>query len=94
MIICAAIKIQFQRKDQIMEAVVPGLRHSDCYDLMYSLCVPMPREETDGFIDHEGNFLDRYDAFEHAILCGQLSDTTRVVKRERGERQLFSEDLY
>ena len=94
MIICSAIKIQFQRKDQTVEAVVPGLRHGDCHDLMYSLSVPMQREETDGFIDHKGNFLNRYDAFEHAMLCGQLSDTTRVTKRERGERQLFSEDLY
>ena len=94
MIICSAIKIQFQRKDRTVETVVPGLRHGDCHDLMYSLSVPMKREEIDGFIDHEGSFLDRYEAYEHAILCGQLSDTTRTAKRERGERQLFSEDLY
>lgn len=94
MIICSAIKIQFQHKDQTVEVVIPGLRHSDCYDLMHSLNVPMTCEKTEGFIDHHSDFYDRYDAYEHAILCGQLSDTTRTTKRERGERQLFSEDLY
>lgn len=95
MIICAAIKIQFQHNQyQTIEAVIPGLRHSDCRDLMSTLAVPLHRQETDGFITHTGAFLDRYDAFEHALMCGQLSDTTRVVKAEQGERQLYSEDLY
>lgn len=33
-------------------------------------------------------------AFDHALRCGQLSETTRTVKAERGERQSYSEDLY
>lgn len=41
-----------------------------------------------------GAFLDRLDAFEHALQCGQLSDTTRTEKASRQERVLFSEDLY
>ena len=94
MIICAAVKIQYQKNGQTVEAVVPGLRHGDARDLMATLGVPIHREEVDGFITHTGAFLDRYDAFDHALMCGQLSDTTRAAKAAQGERQLYSEDLY
>ena len=94
MIICAAIQLQYQRNGNTIKTVVPGLRHSNCHELMADLGVPSNRNEIEGFIDNKGNFLDRYDAFCHALECGQLSDTVRVYKAERGERQLFSEDLY
>ena len=94
MIICAAIKVRFLRNDCPVEVVIPGLRHGNCRDLMSDLLVPLQRDEEDGFLTHTGNFLDRFDAFVHALTCGQLSDTTRTAKAYRGERQLFSEDLY
>lgn len=94
MIITAAIQIKFNRNGQTVEAVIPGWRHSSCWELMATLQVPNDREEVEGFIDHTGAFLDRYDAFDHALMCGQLSDTTRTAKQEKRERQLFSEDLY
>lgn len=94
MLICAAVKIRFERNGRIIETVVPGRRHSDCRDLMADLAVPLQRQEEDGFITHTGEFLDRYDAFDHAAQCGQLSDTTRTLKLEQGEWKLYSEDLY
>ena len=94
MIICAAIQISFSRSGKTVKAVVPGYRHGNCWELMATLGVPADRQEVEGFLDHQGHFLDRYDAFDHALQCGQLSDTTRTAKAEKGERQLYSEDLY
>lgn len=94
MIICAAIEVTFQRDGRTVTAVVPGYRHGDCWELMSTLGVPAERQEVEGFINHRGDFLDRFDAFNHAVRCGQLSDTTRTAKVEKGERQLYSEDLY
>lgn len=94
MIICAAIHVRFERAGKIVEAVIPGLRHGDCWELMAVLGVPSDRQEVEGFIDHKGTFLDRYEAYNHALLCGQLSDTTQVSKAEKRESVLYSEDLY
>ena len=95
MIICAAIQATFRAASGVEKTVViPGWRHSSCWELMADLGVPTDRVEIEGFIDHRGYFFDRYDAFQHALDCGQLSDTTRMSKAEKGERQLYSEDLY
>ena len=60
MIICAAIKIQFQRNQyQTVEAVVPGLRHSDCHDLLVTLSIPLRRQEEDGFITRTPSATDK-----------------------------------
>ncbi len=94
MIICAAIKVRFVRADKIIEVVIPGLRHGHIWELMADLGVPAKREEIEGFIDHTGAFLDRYEALAHALVCGQLSDTVRTEKVEKREITLWSEDLY
>ena len=94
MIICAAIRIRFVRDNTPVDAVIPGLRHADCWELMATLHVPKEREGEEGFINNKGVFLNRYEAYEHALACGQLSDTTLTAKEEKGERGLFSEDLY
>lgn len=94
MILCAAIEIAFQRDGRTVSAVVPGHRHNDCLELMATLGVPRDRQEVEGFITHRGDFLDRYNAYNHALRCGQLSDTTREHKASKGEQQLYSEDIY
>lgn len=94
MILCAAIKTTFTRDDEKVTVVIPGHRHVEVWGLMADLRIPREREEVEGFIDHEGNFLDRYDAFEHAVMCGQVSRTTLDHKEERFEVQLYSEDIY
>ena len=94
MIICAAISVCFVRNENPIRVVISGHRHSNCWELMAELEVPVTREEVEGFLNHKGEFLDRYDAFEHALFCGQLSDTTLTSKNECKERALYSEDLY
>lgn len=96
MILCAAIKVTFQRNSEPVTAVIPGYRHGNVWELMSTLGLPpkSEREDVEGFIDHQGTFLDRREAFEHARMCGQLSDTTLTYKQEKGEGELYSEDLY
>lgn len=94
MIICAAISVQFIRNGKTVEAVIPGHRHGSIWELMAILCVPTDRQETEGFLNNKGEFLDRYEAYEHTLMCGQLSETTLTNKQERREYILFSEDTY
>jgi len=104
MIVCAAIKIflispltgrPYPCDDGI---VIAGLRHANCYETIRDLKMPhngYDHELTvEGFINHRGDFLTREEAFEHALVCGQLPAQIRGDKGQVGEHQLFSEDLY
>jgi len=94
MIICAAIQVQFERNGRKVETVIHGLRHANCWETMAALGIPGEHTEVEGFIDDKDRFLDRYDAFAHALECGQLPVTVRTHKAEQRETQLYSEDLY
>ncbi len=95
MIVCAAILVRIERKGRTVETVIHGLRHANCWELMADMGIRATREEVvEGFVDSQNRFLDRYDAFSHALECGQLPATVREYKREKGERELYSEDLY
>ena len=95
MIICAAIKIQIEGLSH--ETIIPCRRHGDGFKILKDLGFK-PRVEykeiAQGFIDQDGEFLNRQEAFSHALDCGQLSATTRVCKRTNKEDELYSEDLY
>ena len=95
MIICAAIKIQIEGLSH--ETIVPCRRHGDGFKILKDLGLK-PRvgykEIAQGFIDQDGDFLNRKNAFKHAVDCGQLSATTREWKASQGEIELYSEDLY
>ena len=89
MIICAALK------DTRTGAVFGGIRHGDIYLAMYNAGIAPSRDAAiQGFLDEKNNFYDRYEAYNIAMTNGQLSATTRQHKRDTGERELFSEDLY
>ena len=89
MIICAAIK------DTRTDAVFGGIRHGDIYSAMQDAGITPPHEAgIEGFLDEKNNFFDRYEAYKLAMTNGQMSATARQYKRDRGERELFSEDLY
>lgn len=89
MIICAAIK------DTRTGAVFGGIRHGFIYSAMHDAGITPPHEKAiEGFLDEKGNFYDRYEAYDIAMTNGQMSATTRQHKRDTGERELFSEDLY
>ena len=89
MIICAAIK------DTRTGAVFGGIRHGFIYSAMHDAGITPPHEKAiEGFLDEKGNFYDRYKAYDIAMNNGQLSASTRQLKRERHETELYSEDLY
>ena len=89
MIICAAIK------DTRTGAVFGGIRHGDIYSAIHDACITPPYcPAFDGFLDENNIFSNRYEAYNIAMTNGQLSATTRQHKRDTGERELFSEDLY
>ena len=89
MIICAAIK------DIRTGAVFGGIRHGDIYSAMHDAGITPPKDTAiEGFLDEKNNFYNRYEAYNIAMTNGQLSATTRQHKRDIGERELFSEDLY
>ena len=91
MILCAAIKVTVDGNKTV---VVPGHRHPDCYALLSELQVDYSRGDLiEGFIDNNGNFMDRFGAFSHAVSCGQPSETTLTHKREYIEFQLYIEGL-
>ena len=89
MIICAAIK------DTRTGAVFGGIRHGFIYSAMRDAGITPPHEKAiEGFLDEKGKFYDRYEAYDIAMVNGQMSATARQLKRERNEKELFSEDLY
>lgn len=92
MIVSAAVKIIATSNDN--EVIIAGLRHCDCYNTLANLGLEPLRDYifvNDGFIDHQGNFLDRRDAWKHACDCGQLP--VNIVEYNIS-KELFSEDLY
>lgn len=92
MIICAALLVQVEGLEHT--TVVTCRRHGDGYRLLKDLgYAPQAQYEIveDGFINHKGEFLNRKDAWLHAVECGQLPyNLTRFTSHDI----LFSEDLY
>lgn len=96
MIICAAMKVEGKQYEPDGVVIVPCFRHGHGYRILHNLIgdTSYKGRVTEGFIDHTGAFHDRKDAYDHALRCGQLSESTRYLKDERNEHELYSEDLY
>lgn len=96
MILCAAVKFHIERANE--EVVIPCWRHGESFKIMKSLGFK-PGEYKDieqGFITTNNMYLNREDAWNHAVNCGQINKTTIWYKsdHEREPYELFSEDLY
>lgn len=71
---------------------IPCHRHADAF---YIVSQFLARDEIDktkteqGFLTHDGTFLNRYDAMDEAIKCGQLPPEAKEQCAE-----LYSEDLW
>jgi hypothetical protein len=92
MILCAAVKIHVDATGK--DVVIPCRRHCDAFHILRDMGFePKQGYKTiaQGFITTSGMFLDRKQAYRHAVSCGQLSDT---VMRNVLNEELFSEDLY
>ena len=67
---------------------IPCHRHADAFYIVSQFLTHNELDKTktkQGFIDHNGNFLDRVEARKHAFMCGQVSEPSGL---------LFSEDLW
>ena len=95
MLICAALLVQVEGLDHT--TIIPCRRHADGFEILRDMgYAPKTKYKVveQGFIDHNGSFLNRYEALEHAKMCGQLSQSTRWYKESGNDFELYSEDLY
>lgn len=71
---------------------IPCHRHGDAFYIISQFLehdmIDKNRTEQ-GFLTHDGTFLNRYDAMDHAIACRQLLP----IDKERCA-ELYSEDLW
>lgn len=95
MLLCAALLVQVEGLDH--ETIIPCRRHGDGYRILQDLgYAPKTKYKVlkQGFIDRTGRFIDRVEAYKHAIDCGQLSSATLWYKKNHNDVELYSEDLY
>lgn len=95
MIICAAIKISKTILQDTL--VVCGYRHGDCINTINNLDEywrdGVVQEQ--GFINHNGEFLNREEAYNHALECGQIHKHNEWYRSDNElPDELYSEDLY
>lgn len=92
MIASACVIIHTKEEYGDRAITIPCHRHADAFYIISQLLdcdeIDKPRTEQ-GFLTHEDQFLNRYDAMQHAIACGQLPpDADKECK------ELYSEDLW
>ncbi len=95
MILAAATKFRIEATGR--NVVLCGARHADIYEQLEALEFGPKegyKELEQGFITHEGKFLSRPDAWDHAVSCGQVPYKIRRQREEAGTRQMISEDLW
>ena len=95
MIICAAIKIQMKNLDE--PTIVPCFRHGNGFAILRDLVQDRNAygATIQGFINHKGEFLNREEAYIHALECGQINAHDKQFREERNwSNELYSEDLY
>lgn len=54
------------------KTIFTGKRHATIIHQMAEMGLSTPIKGKQGFIDDQGNFLDRHAAGDHAIACGQI----------------------
>lgn len=93
MIICAALLVE--NKETKEQVVMPCFRHGNGFQMIQEFCLRDKWKAIEqGFITHENVFLNRIEAYKHALSCGQLSAANKRYKEENREVKLYSEDLY
>ena len=67
---------------------IPCHRHADAFYIVSQFCSADEIDKTktqQGFLDHNGQFLNRVEARHHAFACGQVEDPLGL---------LYTEDLW
>ena len=91
MIVSAAVKIKDLRQDK--EIIIPCHRHCDAFYILKQFAYKKNvdyKEIAQGFLDEEGKFYNRVQAYDHALSEWQLNED--VLEEHR--KELFSEDLW
>lgn len=97
MILAAAIKFRIMKTGS--EVVLCGVRHNDIFGQLERLGFEPNadyKQLEQGFIDQNGDFLSREEAYEEAALSGQLCSKL-IKEKENGTvfgRRLTTEDLW
>ena len=98
MILCSALKIEVhQAGDDVKVVILPCRRHGYGFAFLREYGTPTDRLHKiveQGFICTDGKYLNRQEAYEHALKCGQLSASTIWYKADNEDTELYSEDLY
>ena len=89
MIVSAAVKVILDDYCG-SEVCIPIHRHKDITPICQSLLGYKPFLDAEGFLTDKGEFLDRWEAADHAYECGQLIETAEEPRIDR----LMSEDLW
>ena len=93
MIICAALQILDVDLDKIVD-IIAGVRHPWCYQTYDTLYAERHCIVIEGFLTDKNEFLNREKAYDHALMCNQISPALRQYKKDHDEYMLYSEDLY
>ena len=92
MIASACVIIHTKEEYGDRAITIPCHRHADAFYIISQL---LDRDEIDktkteqGFLTHDGTFLNRRDAMDEAIKCGQLP-----LEAKEQCAELYSEDLW
>ena len=89
MIVSAAVKLILDDYAG-SEVCIPVHRHKDRIIIGEQLLGYKPFLDEEGFLTDKGEFLDRWEAADHAYECGQLIETAEEPRIDR----LMSEDLW
>lgn len=95
MIVAAAVRI-----NHAVISMAAPCRHHDILRQIAGLYDPADRPhwtyecEAQGFITDKGEFLNRRDAFQHTIDCGQGQPRRRKGAANYQGDELYSEDLW
>ena len=82
MIVKSAVKHEGQ--------VFTGRRHSDCIKTACDATgLPIGPQSIQGFVTDKGIFMNRRQAYEHALVCGQLKSKGTALSYI-----MYSEDLW
>ena len=65
--------------------IYTGHRHHDCIHEIVTRTGVRPAGGEQGFLTDEGRFLNRVEAVDHALKCGQIKEW---------KKRLYSEDLW
>jgi len=85
-IVCSAIEY-FRHPTQPI--IVCGLRHNDCINTYYNLTGDQTHDEEQGFLTSKNRFVNRIEAGQIALDCGQIKEL-----KYYGGKMLDSSDLY